>query len=334
MTAAASRTRWWRLALLAVVIAGVAPGTFLRTDIGKRSDAAVVTVTPRSERSGVSGALKLTGVWQLTSPHGWFGGFSALAARGGERLVAGTDRGFLLDIDLAGGAPRALPGSFRYIGKPTGVGRSEIVDLESLASDESTGTLWAAFEGANSIARFGPDGTRTDVDPAEMKDWSYNSGPETMVRLADGRFLVIAEGADGDGDGTHAGLIFPRDPVGERGTPRRFRFASPENYDPVDADALPDGRVLILLRRVAYTLPAARFDTAIAVADPREIRAGKTWQARIIERLDGGIFADNFEGIAFVASLGDSARGGIWVITDDNMSVFQRSLLVRFDWPG
>ena len=110
-------------------------------------------------------------------------------------------------------------------------------------------------------------------------------------------------------------------------------FAAPRDYDPVDATQLPDGRVLILLRRVAYALPA-RFDTAIAIADPRRIRAGQPWQARIIQRLTGGVFADNFEGLAYVPSASDPARGSLWLIADDNFSVFQRNMLVRFDWEG
>jgi hypothetical protein len=52
----------------------------------------------------------------------------------------------------------------------------------------------------------------------------------------------------------------------------------------------------------------------------------------VIQRLEGGPFADNFEGIAFTPSPEDPARGTVWVISDDNFSVFQRSLLVRFDW--
>jgi hypothetical protein len=324
--------RIFRWLLLAIVVAGLAPGTFLRTPTSLRSDDADVTVTPIAERSGVSGDLALTGAWELTSAHGWFGGFSALAARGEQGLVAGSDRGFLLDIDLSGPAPRAVPGSFRFVGK-TNWGRTEVVDLESLARDQRTGTLWAAFEGANRLVRLAPDGTRTDALPAEMRDWSYNSGAETMVRLADGRFLVIAEGEGRDDDGLHAGLVFPRDPVEETSVPRPFRFAAPRRYDPVDATQLPDGRVLILLRRVEYAIPA-RFDTAIAIADPRAIRADAPWQGRIIQRLDAGVFADNFEGIAFVPSADDPARGAVWVIADDNFSVFQRSLLVRFDWAG
>jgi hypothetical protein len=151
-----------------------------------------------------------------------------------------------------------------------------------------------------------------------------------MERLADGRFLILAEGPEPRSKGLHKGWLFARDPVDPQ-TPDAFMFASWQGYDPVDATALPDGRMLILLRRVEYAIPA-RFDTAIAIADPREISADEPWRARIIQRLNGGVFADNFEGIAFVPSATDPARGALWLVSDDNFSAFQRSLLVRFDW--
>jgi len=324
--------QWRRLVLIAGVALALSPGTFVRTSIGTRADRAVVTITPRPERAGVSGELRLTGVWELTSPHGWFGGFSALAPGPGQTLIAGTDRGFLLDIALAGDAPRAVPGSFRYVGVTVGP-RSEILDLESLARDPQTGTLWGGFENFNVVMRWNADGTRTRRAPPAIADWSANSGPETMTRLADGRFLVVAEQTEEGSDTLHPGLLFAGDPLGP-GKPVAFRVGTPADYDPVDAAQLPDGRVLILLRRVVYTVPAARFDTAIAIADPRAIRAGATWRGRVIQRMQGGIFADNFEGIAFAPSAQDPARGSIWVMTDDNMSVFQRSLLIRFDWNG
>ncbi len=322
--------RGLRLLLLAIVAIGLAPGTFLRTPTGLRSDVAEVTVRPLAERDGVSGVLPLTGVWELTSPHAFFGGFSALVAKGPAGLIAGTDRGFLLDLDLSGPEPRAVPGSFRFVGI-TGPARREFVDLESLAHDPSTGTLWAGLEGRESfIMRLAPDGRRHRRAPAEMTHWSANSGPETMTRLADGRFLVIAEGAQRCGERLHEALLFPGDPV-EEGRPLVSRFRAPEAYDPVDAAQLPDGRLLILLRRVRYSLPA-RFDTAIAIADTGAIREGAVWEARILARLTGGIFADNFEGLAFVPTGEDSSRGSIWLIADDNFSIFQRNLLVRFAW--
>lgn len=318
-----------RWLLLVVVMVGLAPGTFWRTKTGLRSDTAVVTVTPLSERAGVSGALTLTGAWELESAHGWFGGFSALVADGPNGLIAGSDRGWLLDLDLASTVPRPVPGSFRFIGFRASA-RKEVVDLESLARDPATGTLWAAFENANLIMRIDPEGTRTMRRPPEMAGWSRNSGPETLERLADGRFVILAEGAQRGGPDDRPGLLFMNDPA-VPGTPLAFRFVSGADYDPVDMAQLPDGRVLILLRRVEYAIPA-RFDTAIAIADPRAIKPGAAWRAEVIQRLDGGIFADNFEGIAFAPSADDPAQGSLWLIADDNFSVFQRSLLVRFDW--
>ncbi|MFO6446551.1 esterase-like activity of phytase family protein [Erythrobacter sp. NE805] len=319
-----------RLLLLALVVVGLAPGTFLRTLTDARGAAAVVTITPRPERAGVSGELALTGVWELRSAQAHFGGFSTLAHGAGQALVAGSDRSFLLDIDLAGGIPRAVPGSFRWVGISTR-GRKEFVDLESLARDPASGTLWAGFEAQNLIVRYAPDGRRTIAAPPAMAEWGRNSGAETMERLADGRFLVIAEGVVAGSDWFHEALLFPGDPVAGA-APARSTFKAPPGYDPVDAAQLPDGRVLILLRAVRYRLPA-EFDTMIAIADPREMRPGKVWEARIVERLNGGIFADNFEGITFVPSAQDPAKGSIWLVVDDNFSVFQRSLLVRFDSP-
>ncbi len=328
--------RMRRLLLLALVIVGLAPGTFLRTPIGLRSDPAVVTITPLAERAGVSGELALTGAWELTSKHGWFGGFSALAAstgeNGGPALIAATDRGLRLDLDLSGEQPRAIPGSFRFIGISMRGRRQEYVDLESLARDPASGTLWAGFEFDNLIVRYAKDGTPTISAPPAMAEWSLNSGAETMERLADGRFLVIAEGAEPRSDWLHQALVFPGDPA-EGATPVMTWYRAPPGYDPVDAAALPGGRLLILLRRVVYSVPA-RFDTMIALADLGDIRPGAQWDALIVERLEGGVFADNFEGIAYVPSREDPAKGSIWLIVDDNLSIFQRSLLVRFDWPG
>ncbi|AUX68588.1 hypothetical protein CHX26_02845 [Porphyrobacter sp. HT-58-2] len=318
-----------RWLLLSFVVIGLAPGTFLRTPTGQRGDVAEVTVIPITERRGVSGELALTGAWELRSDHGWFGGFSALVASDGPGLIAGSDRGFLLDIDLKGSAPRAVPGSFRYIGRVMGP-REELVDLEAVTRDPVSGTLWGAFENFNLVARYAPDGTQTLRRPPQMQRWSTNSGPETLERLADGRFIVMAEGTERGSDNIHPALLFAGDPV-EAGKPLAFGFVAPPDYDPVDATALPDGRVLILLRRVEYALPA-RFDTAIAIADPAEIRAGEVWRAQIIQRMSGGVFADNFEGIAFVPDVADPARGAVWLVSDDNFSVFQKNVLVRFEW--
>lgn len=322
----------YRLLLLAIVAIGLAPGTLIRTPTGLRSDIAVVAITPVANREGVEGALALTGAWELSSAHGWFGGFSGLVASGPDSLIAGSDRGWLLNLDLSGSAPAGVPGSFRFIGQRVNA-REEIVDLEALARDPATGTLWAAFENFNLVTRIDADGTRTSRRPPAIRDWSMNSGPETMARLADGRFLIIAEGEDQSGRADRPALLFAGDPLASSRPPLAFRFVPEPGYDPVDATQLPDGRILILLRRVTYSIPA-EFGTAIALADPAAIRPGQPWRARVIQRLSGAVFGDNFEGIAFIPDPADSARGAVWVIADDNFSAFQRNLLVRFAWDG
>jgi hypothetical protein len=321
----------WRLLCLAVIVIGLAPGTFLRTPGAARSDVALVMITPRTERGGVAGELRLTGVWELASPHGWFGGFSALAAMPGGRLIAGTDRGFLLDLNLAGDVPRAVPGSYRFVGIG-GRGRNEVIDLESLAGDPATGTLWGGFEFNNVILRWTKDGRRTITAPPEIADWRLNSGAEAMTRLADRRFLLIEEGENEGIARQHQAFLYPDEPA-RAGAPLVSHFAAPDGYDPVDVTQLPDGRLLILLRRFRYAIPVG-FDTAIVIADPATIRSGAVWRGRMIQRLDGGIFADNFEGIAYVPSPEHPTMGSIWLVSDNNFSVFQRSLLLRFALPG
>lgn len=327
-TASVSSARRWRMALLGLVVIALGPGTFLRTDTGMRSDPVKnIAIDPIDLGPPPPGLLRLTGSWRMTSEHGWFGGFSSLVEGPARTLIAGTDRGFLLGLDLAGDQPRAIRDSFRYVGV-SGRGRKEYVDMEAITRDPATGTLWASFENDNLVMRFAPDGTRTVYAPPEMAAWRASSGPETMERLADGRFLILSEGLDDSGSVDRPALLYPRDPLGT-GKPLAFRFNCRAAYAPVDAAQLPDGRILILLRQVRYTIPAT-FDAVIMIADPASIGASRHWRGEVIQRLEGSGFGENFEGIGFVPDPSDPRKGSIWVVADDNFSVFQRSLLVRF----
>jgi len=84
------------------------------------------------------------------------------------------------------------------------------------------------------------------------------------------------------------------------------------------------------------SIPAA-FDAAIMHADPSAITEGGVWSGEIITRFEGPLYGENFEGIAYVpggdGAGADNEAGDIYVIADDNLSMFQRSLLVRLAWP-
>jgi hypothetical protein len=327
------RVRWLRPVLLALVAIGLAPGTFVRTDVGLRSTPAKsITVTPVDLGPAPPGLLTLSGSWHLTSDHAFFGGLSALVARGPGGLIAGSDRGFLLGIDLVRGEPRPVPASFQFISRRIGM-RNEVVDLEALARNPADGTLWAAYEFYNQIERFAPNGTRVARAPAALAQWSENSGPEAMERLSDGRFLILSESPESRADLDRPALLFPGDPVASTADPMEFRFDCNRAFSPVDITEVPGGRVLILLRRVEYRLPPV-FDAAIMIADPATIQPGKRWRGEIVQYLGGPGLGENYEGIAYVPDEGDPSKGTVWVVSDDNFSVFQKTLLLRFQWEG
>ena len=315
-----------RLRRIAIVFLAVlaAPGTWLRTPVVDDSRP-ILTIAPVAAEVDRIGEFTVDGVWEIDSPNTHFGSYSGLLALADGRLLAASDRGRYLRF-APPGAPAHRP-EFGAIGGGVEY-RKNAVDVESLTADPARKTIWAGYEDSNTIVRFGPDlADGEEAAPRAMRGWSSNSGPESLARLPDGRFLVLEEGNPG-GSGSSSGLLFVRDPV-DGGEPMRFRYAPPAGYRPVDAAALPDGRVLVLHRRVTIGLPYG-FEAKISVADPREIAAGEDWRGREIATLDSPLPVDNVEGIA-VAPQGDGSFV-VWLISDDNNAALQRTLLYRLVW--
>jgi hypothetical protein len=92
---------------------------------------------------------------------------------------------------------------------------------------------------------------------------------------------------------------------------------------------LPDGRVLILLRKVDWGIPPA-FSGKLMIADPSTIRQGERWRAEPVAELEEPLPTDNYEGLA----VDSDERGGVvlWLISDDNRARFQRTLLLKLLW--
>lgn len=313
---------------LLLLICGLAPGTWLRAELPPPIRELHLRFVPLrlpapAERERMRGPFTLEAVWRMTSRHSGFGGFSALLPLPDGDLLAISDKGMRLRFTppdrRAAAAPEigpVLPGPSwnwpRY-------------DAEAAAIDAEGKTIWIAWETSNEITRHGRGfGTPAAVSPAAMAQWGSNSGPEAMARLAEGRFLVLREGFSGWwGKRRHAGLRFSGDPVASA-KPEPFVFAGPAGFRPTDMAPLPDGRVLILLRKLTWPIPA-RFAGRIAVADPRDIRRGGLWRARVAAKLEEPLPVDNFEGLAVVPR--EDGRVTVWLISDDNGAVFQRTLL-------
>ncbi|HEX4848581.1 MAG TPA: esterase-like activity of phytase family protein [Novosphingobium sp.] len=318
-----------RLILILLVALGLAPGTWLRSDVPPPSTAAVLTLNPLPLPAGccAGGAFTLTGAWELTSPNGSFGGYSALLADRPGRLLALSDRGYYLEFAEPGlGTGVPLFGPVMADAARFKANR----DIESAAIDLAGKRIWIAQEGRNGIARHRFDLARESFrEPPEMAVWSRNSGPEAMVRLADGRFVVLCECTPErfDDAGRHPALVYAGDPTGDR-PGQAFTFAGPADYRPTDMAQLPDGRVLVVVRRLTWPVPA-RFAIKLALADPREITPGGTWTAREVLDLGGDWPVDNYEGLA-IEQLPDG-RILAWLISDENGAVTQRVLLLRLE---
>jgi hypothetical protein len=161
-----------------------------------------------------------------------------------------------------------------------------------------------------------------------MRGWPHNGGAESTVRLRSGGFLVFAEEAKGPKGQGRVALRFAGDPTVDRRPPERFVYLPPEDFVPSDATELPDGRIILLNRR--FALPDG-FEVAVTVIDPGLMRPGAVIKGLEVARFAGDVLHDNYEGIAVGRENGQPV---LWIVSDDNQSIFQQSLLLEFALPG
>jgi hypothetical protein len=312
--------------LILLLLCGLAPGLWLRTRLAQPNHDQLITMAslPLPALCCQIGPFRLEAVWQLTSPNNRFGSYSGMVRIIPGRLVAFSDRGYFLDF------PDPGPGNHAArIGSTIGDEQKlkDNRDVEAASYDPVSRYLWLALEGRNAISRHGADLVRQAmIVPQAMRDWPQNKGPEAMVRLRDGRFIVLSEAyADWFENSHHPALLFPGDPISSA-EPTKFTFVGPKGYRPTDMAQLPDGRVLVVMRRLLWPFPV-RTAARIVLADPAQISAGGLWRGQQIASLDAPLPVDNFEAITI-----DQAAGGtitVWLMSDDNGAISQRTLLWR-----
>lgn len=291
----------------------------------------------RALRARHLGPFTLEAAWQFKSRNASVFGYSALVAQPDGTLTAFNDASDILAFtppDRSGPPPRV--GWIRFKGDRH---TKDARDVESATRDPATGQYWVGLESRNSIARLSPGFAATgEVKPRAMAGWGINSGAEAMARLTDGRFVTIREVPTSWSEKRlHEALLFAGDPI-RHPRPRRFQFDGPDDFSVVDMTVLPDGRALILMRRLLWPLPM-RFAGRIVIADTARITAGQVWHSTPLASLDPSLKVDNFEAIAAVPRR--DGRLTVWLMSDDNaMRVLQRTLLwklsvdpARLPWP-
>lgn len=290
--------------------------------------ATAVLLDPANPGELRAGELSYRGGLELTSSDRRWGGLSGLAvSEDGTRLAAVSDEGVgfsaRLRYDDAGRLAGIADVRARALLDPAGhglEGKSE-QDAEGLASLPD-GSLVVAFERRHRLWRYGgatPFGEPPSVVPPPdgLERAPANGGIETLVALGRERLLALTE------DLIEDGLV--RGWLGENGRWSPVGYRVHGALRPSDGARLPSGDVVLLER--GYS-PAAGVAVRVSRVAGSELTAGATLDGRALGELRPPLTVDNFEGIA--ARRGAAGESLIYLVSDDNFSDKQRTLLLMF----
>ncbi|SFM04220.1 hypothetical protein SAMN03159423_5018 [Bradyrhizobium sp. NFR13] len=283
------------------------------------------------------GSLQYRSGLILTSRYKDFGGISGLRLDDkGEGFIAISDKGkwFTGKITYSGDAMvgivdvEAAP-MLGADGRP--ITARGWYDTESIAVDGPT--VYIGLERVHQILKFdfGRDGVRARGEPIPqppgMRKLPNNGSLEALVMVRKDRFkssslagmlLAISErGLDSAGN-ISAWIIGGK-------APASFSVRRTKNYDISDAALLPSGDLLLLERKFSLFGDTGVRIRRISLASivPDAVIDGPT-----IFDADLGYEIDNFEGLdVHVTPEGDTV---LTLISDDNFSMLQRTLLMQF----
>ncbi|RXH00378.1 esterase-like activity of phytase family protein [Bradyrhizobium vignae] len=290
---------------------------------------------PRDRARTRFGSLDYRSGLVLTSPYRGFGGLSGIRFLDGkgERFVAISDQGGW------------FTGTIRYSGREM-VGLTEVEaapllgaegrpitekhlwwDSESIARDGNL--VYVGLERVNQILRydFAKGGTRARGEviavPPALRKLPSNKGIEALVFIPKGQPLagtLIAFSERGlDADGNLVAFL-----IGGP-TPGQFSVRRTEKYDISDAVLLPSGELLILERKFSWF---TGINIRIRAIPLKGIAPGALVDGPALFAADLGHEIDNMEGIdAHVTPDGETV---LTLVSDDNFSMLQRTLLLQF----
>lgn len=289
-----------------------------------------VTATPiplqdNAPAQNKAGALTYAGGLHLVTSDRRFGGFSGLGiSQDGTRIVSVSDRGVSLSMQMTYDADGNLIGGHGYdLGTladldGTALRGKRWTDAEAM-SPGVEGEIIIAFERDHRIWRYDAGSTIPRVlrPPEEVKSMPGNDGIEALTLLDDGRLLAISEGS--------AREDFSVGWVSRVGGWDVLTYKTGDGFRATGAATLPGGDVLVLER---YYTPRQGVRIRIKRVDHTTIQAGAEVSGRLIAELTPPINVDNFEGID--VRLGSDAVPRVYLISDDNFSNDQRTLLMMF----
>ncbi len=285
------------------------------------------------------GKLTFLGGLELLGANRMIGGLSGLVSLDdGNRFLAVTDNGHWVSGSVEQ-APDGRPLDITDVRHAPLLGpddRTLVVrwghDTEALAL--AGGTLYVSAETKNAIYRYpwplatGRERMEDRVAlPEEFRTLRRNAGLEAVAAAPkgsplEGRLVAVAETAPSDAHNL-VGYILGGE-VAER-----FEITRLNRFDATDAAFLPNGDLVLMERRFNLRdligLRLRRFDAG-------SIRSGAVLEGETLLEADFGYQIDNMEALA----VHRNAAGEIilTLLSDDNRSLLQRTLFLRFRLDG
>lgn len=275
------------------------------------------------------GRLRYLGGLHIASKDSRFGGVSGLEAMPDGTLIGVTDTGYWIafrpERDAAGQLVGVRDGDLDPLrdaeGRPfDGKAWSDAEGLRRAAN----GDLLVSFEREHRVLRYAkPGGNGVPIDtPASIAGQPANGGIEAIATWPDGKLLLLSErGRDTEGD-LRAWL---RDAQGWH----NLVYQTQGESLPTDAAVLPSGDLLVLERKFGiFTELGARL---VLVPQARVVPGGKL-SGETLAAWEKPYSVDNMEALAVTTE----RDGGVllWVMSDDNQSRTQRTLLMLFRIEG
>jgi hypothetical protein len=278
------------------------------------------------------GALTFRGGLELTSPHPHFGGLSAIRLEAdGARFLSVSDKGHWLRgrIVYDGKRPVSIADAemapvLGHDGKP--LAARGWYDTEALARDGDT--VWLGIERVNRIVRLdvGRDGLSARAQPVPIPPGiaklPHNKGLECLEFVPAGlplaRTLIAISERGLDDAGNIKGFLL-------QGSQRsEFSVRRIGDFDVTDCAVTPKGDLLVLERSFSRLRGAGMRIRRVPLAS---LTPGATVDGPALIEADMGYQIDNMEGLSVHRDAGALV---LTLISDDNFSMIQRTLLLQF----
>lgn len=282
----------------------------------------------------LSPGLSFLGGIELSSSEPLFGAFSSIRFRDEQSFLGVFDTGYWIEGRILRDAEGRLVGleAIRLAPLLDASGRESpskyLVDAESLALDGER--AFVGFEQRHRVVTYAPLADLGKALPSAPLAFPFdldilhsNGGFESLViapkgSQIEGGLVAITEKSFDENGNIYAAIV---------GGPLagEFRVRPHDEFEITDATFLPDGDLLLLERRFSI---ATGVGMRLRRLEGASIRPGAVVDGEILFEANYRSQIDNMEGLDAIPAADGSVR--LIVVSDDNHSILQRTLMLEF----